>query len=127
MASGAVAQSGYTYKHSPYSSHAILVGSLPAVGRGERVLDIGCASGYLAEILAHRGYTVVGIERAGATGDDFPETVELIEADLDTGLPPLHGAFSYIICGDILEHLRDPEAMLKQLAEVLEPDGVLIA
>ena len=126
MASGAIAQTGYTYKQSPYSSHAILVGSLPLDGGGKRVLDVGCASGYLAELLAQRGYEVVGIERPGGH-DNFPAGLELIEADLDAGLPPAPGKFSYVICGDILEHLRDPERMLTQLAGVLEPGGALIA
>ena len=118
---------GYTYKASPYSSHTLLVDSLPAEGRGRRVLDIGCASGYLAAMLAGRGYEVVGIERPGGHGDSFPENVELVEADLDSGLPPLRGKFSYVICGDILEHLRDPAKLLKQVAANLEPDGLLVA
>ena len=118
---------GYTYKASPYSSHTLLVDSLPAEGRGRRVLDIGCAAGYLAAMLAGRGYEVVGIERPGGHGDSFPENVELVEADLDSGLPPLRGKFSYVICGDILEHLRDPAKLLKQVAANLEPDGLLVA
>ena len=61
MVLGAAMRAGYTYKASPYSSHSLLVDSLPAEGRGLRVLDIGCAAGYLAEILAERGYDVVGI------------------------------------------------------------------
>jgi SAM-dependent methyltransferase len=127
MASGAIAVTGYTHKLSPYSSHSVLLDSLPPEGRGKRVLDVGCASGYLAEILAQRGFTVVGIERPGGHGDSFPESVELVEADLDAGVPPLRDRFAYIICGDILEHLRNPEKMLQQLAGVLEPGGAIIA
>ena len=127
MASGTIAATGYTHKLSPYSSHTLLVDALPAEGRGRRVLDIGCAAGYLAAMLAGRGYQVVGIERPGGHGDSFPENVELVEADLDSGLPPLRGKFSYVICGDILEHLRDPAKLLKQVAPNLEPDGLLVA
>jgi SAM-dependent methyltransferase len=127
MASGAIAVSRYSHKTSPYSSHSALLDLLPADGRGRRALDVGCASGYLAEILAQRGYEVVGVERPGGYGDSFPESVELIEADLERGAPPLRGRFSYIICGDILEHLREPERLLEQLAEALEPDGMLVA
>jgi protein-L-isoaspartate O-methyltransferase len=86
MAPSAAARAGYTYKSSPYSSHALLVDALPTEGLGRRVLDIGCAAGYLAEILAGRGYQVVGIERAGAHGDTFPDNVTLVEADLDDGV-----------------------------------------
>src|SRR4051812_9312468 len=127
MASGAMAASGYTHKLSPYSSHTLLLESLPSEGKGKRVLDVGCASGYLAEVLAQRGFEVVGLERPGGYGSNFPESVELVEVDLDSGVPPLRGRFAYVICGDILEHLRNPERMLTQLAKVLEPDGMLIA
>ena len=127
MALSAVARAGYTYKSSPYSSHTILLDALPSEGRGKRVLDIGCAAGYLAEILAGRGYEVVGIERPGGHGDRFPENSTLIEADLDRGLPPLPGRFDYVICGDIIEHLRNPASLLSQIGAVLEPDGRLVA
>src|SRR5438105_10807617 len=106
MASGTIAATGYTHKLSPYSSHTLLLDALPAEGRGQRVLDVGCASGYLAEILAARGFEVIGLERPGGYGYRFPESVELVEADLDGGVPALRGRFSYVICGDILEHLR---------------------
>src|SRR5215471_11493180 len=123
MAPSVIAHTGYAHKPSRYSSHTLLVEALDPEGAGKRVLDIGCASGYLAGILAERGYNVVGVERPGGYGDHFPESVELVEADLDRGLPPLQGRFSYVICGDILEHLRDPRALLDQIGHVLEPDG----
>ena len=127
MVSGTVGATEYTQKLSPYSSHTLLLESLPPEGRGRRVLDVGCATGYLARILAQRGFQVVGIERPGGYGDNFPESVELVEANLDAGVPALRGRFSYVICGDILEHLRDPERILTQLTRVMEPDGALIA
>jgi SAM-dependent methyltransferase len=127
MASSVMARTGYTHKPGPYSSHTLLVDSLEPAGNGKRVLDVGCASGYLAGILAQRGYEVVGIERAGGCGDGFPNDVTLVEADLDRGMPPLRGRFSYVICGDVLEHLRDPGSLLEQIQEVIEPDGLLIA
>jgi SAM-dependent methyltransferase len=127
MASSVIAHTGYTHKPSPYSSHTLLVDALQPEGNGKRVLDVGCAGGYLAGILAQRGYEVVGVERPGGYGDHFPEGVALVEADLDRGLPPLEGRFSYVICGDILEHLRDPGSLLRQIARVLEPDGLLSA
>ena len=115
----------YRFKSSPYSSHSLLTGSLPAEGAGRAVLDAGCGEGYLAAILAGRGYRVTGVERARADG--FPESVRLVEADLDAGLPDLGGRFDYIVCGDVLEHLREPVRLLAGMRAVLAPGGAVVA
>jgi SAM-dependent methyltransferase len=117
----------YTFKPSRYSSHAILPDTLPAGGSGRRVLDLGCSDGFLGALLARRGYQVVGVERSGGYSSNFPAEVELIEADLDQGLPDLPGKFDFVLCADILEHLRAPEELLRQVGAVLVPGGLLIA
>ncbi|MGH9659246.1 MAG: class I SAM-dependent methyltransferase [Bryobacteraceae bacterium] len=127
MVSSLSVASVYDFKPSPYSSHSLLAAALPASGDGRRVLDVGCAGGYLAGILARRGFRVTGIERPGGSGSDFPAEVDLLEADLDRGLPPIEDRFSYILCADILEHLRDPARLLIELRERLAPGGRLVA
>ncbi|HTQ54044.1 MAG TPA: class I SAM-dependent methyltransferase [Bryobacteraceae bacterium] len=122
-----VAVAPYQLKESPYSSHSLLLESLPPEGRGRRVLDVGCAGGYLGAKLAARGYRVTGIDSPGAAGPNFPDSVKLVEADLECGLPPLNGRFDFVICADVLEHLRRPDLMLGEVREVLARDGRLAA
>ncbi|MEJ7604730.1 MAG: class I SAM-dependent methyltransferase [Bryobacteraceae bacterium] len=117
----------YTFKPSPYSSHSLLLQSLPESGLGKSVLDVGCGNGYLSAILASRGYQVTGIERAEGHSGEFPRDVKLIEADLEQGLPKLEKSFDYALCADILEHLRTPSRLLQQLRGVLTEGGILIA
>ena len=117
----------YAFKESPYSSHSILLRTLPENGAGKRVLDVGCATGYLAGLLAQRGFEVTGIERPGFCGSGFPSNVRLVEADLEAGVPRLDNRFDYILLADILEHLRDPRSLLEQLRPVLNPGGAIIA
>jgi SAM-dependent methyltransferase len=117
----------YTYKASPYSSHSLLLRALPSRGEGRTVLDVGCGNGYLASLLAERGYVVTGIERMVSYDHPFPAKVHLIVADLEAGLPPLNSQFDYILCADILEHLRHPQALLAQVHNVTRPGGRLIA
>ena len=117
----------YRFKASPYSSHSLLLAALPAEGAGRRVLDVGCASGYLGDLLAQRGYLVTGIDSPGTGRNGFPDSIDLIEADLDEGLPRLPGHFDFVICADVLEHLKRPERMLRDLRGLLAPGGKLIA
>jgi len=126
-----VASAPYQLKPSPYSSHSLLLASLPADGAGRRVLDVGCAGGYLSELLASRGYRVTGVDSPGARHAHFPEAVELLEADLDLGLPRALSLtpdrFDFVICADVLEHLRQPAGMLRDLRGLLATGGRLIA
>jgi len=103
-----------------------LLASLPSAGDGRRVLDVGCAGGYLGAILASRGYRVTGIDSPGTARDGFPDSIELLEADLDMGLPRLNGRFDFVICADVLEHLRRPALLLRGLRPLLATGGRLV-
>jgi SAM-dependent methyltransferase len=53
-----------------------------------------------------------------------------LEANLDRGLPPIlreEAPFDLVVAADVLEHVRDPESVLKQVRSVLVPGGTLIA
>lgn len=121
----ALALSPYELKRSPYSSHARLLRSLPAEGNGRRVLDLGCAGGYLASILAARGFEVVGVDHPGAVGG--VPTFTFVAADLDGGLPALDGRFDFIVLADLLEHLRHPLDFLREVRPLLAPGGAVLA
>src|SRR5262245_3097590 len=90
-----------------HRAHAKL---LAAVGTGRRGLDVGCSSGYLARPLSARGNTIVGLEldpEAAREAEAFCERV--LVGDVETMELPLEpGSFDVALCGDIVEHLRDP-------------------
>jgi methionine biosynthesis protein MetW len=93
-------------------SHEVIAEAVPC---GARVLDVGCAAGHLAaELVAGRGCTVVGIERdPGAAAAARARGIEVREADIERdGLGDL-GNFDVVVFGDVLEHLRDPAAVLR--------------
>jgi len=99
-------------RHGLATSHRAIVESVP---RGARVLDIGCASGHLAAALAaERGCTVVGIERdERAAAEARARGVEIRVADVERDGLDARG-FDVIVFGDVLEHLRDPAAVLRR-------------
>jgi SAM-dependent methyltransferase len=119
--------SPYAFKPGPYSSHTLLITQFPEIGKGRRVLDVGCAGGHLARLLVARGFDVVGIDRPGSGSETFPSIARLVQADLDLGMPSLPEAFEFILCADILEHLRGPQKLLLDLHPHFSSGGRLIA
>lgn len=125
---GAANQSGspYLFKSGPYSSHGLLLGNMAAPGEGRLVLDVGGGEGYLSRLLHERGYRVVCLAAPGSVAN-APAGVKVIETDLDLESPPFPEPFSFIVCGDVLEHLRDPRKTLQWLRSQLAPGGRLLA
>jgi glycosyltransferase involved in cell wall biosynthesis len=118
-----VAPATYSEKFSAFSSHQRII---DRVARNSRVLDVGCAGGYLARALAAKGCTVVGVDSrpdpaASAACSRF------YAADLDGGSwAPEERDFDYILFGDVLEHLRDT-SILTRSKSWLAPGGKIIA
>ncbi len=109
----------------PHGAHAKLLG---LVGSGMRVLDVGCSSGYLARPLVERGCTVVGLELDEAAAAEARSVCEqVLVGDVETMQLPFEPAsFDVVLCGDLIEHLRDPERFLARVRPLLRPDGRLV-
>jgi 2-polyprenyl-3-methyl-5-hydroxy-6-metoxy-1,4-benzoquinol methylase len=102
-----------------------LVARLPRpVGR---VLDIGCGAGGIADPLRAAGAAAItGIElvpEAAAAAERVYDEVWV--GDALEGVPKLSGRFDTILCYDVLEHLYDPSALVRQLLTVAAPSARL--
>lgn len=95
------------------------------VTRGE-VLDLGCSSGEFLWLARQRGFGVQGVELN-------PDTAAMAQAN---GLPVFVGrledgafgaaAFDAVHLGDVIEHVKDPEGVLRRVHELLRPGGVAL-
>jgi len=106
----------YEQKLDYPSPHSAALELVPA---GARVLDLGCAGGYVGAMLRRRrGCRVTGV-------DKFPlgpgvELDRFIVHDLNDGFPPVDAAdFDYVLLLDVLEHLASPEVFIEQLRTAL--------
>jgi 2-polyprenyl-3-methyl-5-hydroxy-6-metoxy-1,4-benzoquinol methylase len=97
-------------------------------GSPGRVLDVGCSSGYLARPLAERGVAVVGIELDEAAATEARAVCEdVVVGDVESmSLPFAESSFDAVLCGDLIEHLRDPEATLARLKPLVRAGGRLV-
>jgi SAM-dependent methyltransferase len=93
-----------------------------------RLLDVGCAMGFLLEAAEQAGYEGFGLElnpeASGAARQRFGARVA--QGGLDA--PAFPGvAFDVVTLVDVLEHAPDPPALLAQARARLAPGGVLAA
>ena len=97
--------------------------------RGARVLDVGCAGGFMAEALARRGARVTGIDPAARAIDAAREHAagEGLDIRYDVGvgesLPYPDDAFDVVVCVDVLEHVESVERCIGEMARVLGREG----
>jgi SAM-dependent methyltransferase len=107
----------YQLKLGYLSPHTLALRKIP---RGARVLDLGCAGGYVAALLRERnGCRVTGVDCSrpgpGVELDDF------ILQDLNEGLPQVDPAeYEYVLLLDVIEHLASPELFVERLREAMK-------
>jgi demethylmenaquinone methyltransferase/2-methoxy-6-polyprenyl-1,4-benzoquinol methylase len=96
-----------------------------AVGPGDRVLDLACGTGDLAEICAARGATVVGADFAlemlrGAQGRAVPAA--FVQAD-GARLPLREASVQGAVCGFALRNFVKLSEIFDELGRVVAPGG----
>jgi SAM-dependent methyltransferase len=98
------------------------------IGRGQKVLDIGCRAGNLTRYY-HDGNDVVGVDVDRNALDLFRAELGLPThwVDLDSEpLPCADASFDVVVFTEVMEHLRFPDRALAEIARVLAPQGRLI-
>jgi 2-polyprenyl-6-hydroxyphenyl methylase / 3-demethylubiquinone-9 3-methyltransferase len=98
----------------------------------QKLLDVGCGGGLLAEEFARSGLLVTGIDPAA-------ESIETARAHaLESGLNIEYrvgsgerlffddASFDHVACCDVLEHVDDLDGVLGEIARVLKPGGLFL-
>ena len=98
---------------------------------GQRVLDAGCGTGYLARVLAARGARVTGVDVsprlvAAARQRDPAGAIEYRAADLSQPWPEAAGSFDAVASYLVLNDVPDYQGFAATLAAVLAPGGRLV-
>src|SRR6185369_1739704 len=94
----------------------------------KRLLDVGCGSGAMGRRIKEEiACQVVGITYCEAEAALASEGLgEVLAVDLNSFDPRDCGQFDCIICSHVLEHLYQPEQLLKRLSQSLSLDGTMI-
>jgi len=97
---------------------------------GRAIVDVGCGGGLLAEAMALKGATVVGLDLS----DELLEVARLHALDAGVQLEyraesaEAHalehaGKYDVVTCMEMLEHVPDPAAVVTALANLVRPGG----
>jgi SAM-dependent methyltransferase len=112
-----------------YERPAVL--SLAGDVKGRRILDAGCGSGPLFEVLRDRGALVSGVDKSAGMLElarrRLGSDAALQMADLADPLPFSDSAFDDVIASLVLHYLEDWGPTLTEFRRVLAPGGRLIA
>lgn len=99
--------------------------------KGLRVLDVGCGGGILADSMAHRGASVLGIDLASKALkvaqlhalEAKTEGVQYREISAEALAAEQAGSFDVVTCMEMLEHVPDPSSVVRACAALVKPGG----
>ena len=117
------------FQADPGSTHSKIVSLVPPA---TRVLEFGCATGYMSEVLKNKlGCTVTGVEispEAAELAEQHTERVIVGDAEKVDYAAELAGEeFDVVLFADVLEHLKEPGDVLRRIRPFVGENGVVIA
>ena len=94
---------------------------------GKRVLDLGCGVGEYVRAFARRGARALGcdIELARLVEARRRGTVDVL-AGCGEALPLRDGSLDVAVLNEVIEHVTDERATLREVGRVLAPDGICV-
>jgi SAM-dependent methyltransferase len=103
------------------------------LSNGRRMLEVGCANGYVAYLFSLLGFDVSAVDayEDERRAELFREGGILYQQSNLNDVPPLKGipanSFDIVFLGEVFEHiLNEPAGLLKRIHEILRPGGLII-
>lgn len=97
---------------------------------GKTVLDVGCGGGILAESMAQRGAKVTGIDMAEKALNvarlhlfESGNEVEYVTTSAEEFAMKRPRHYDVVTCMEMLEHVPDPQSIVKACSELVKPGG----
>lgn len=89
------------------------------------LVDVGCGQSKLWSLVNNSFNRYLGVD--AVRYDDLPAQIEFIPFDLDIGKAPLAEGVADVVCAvEIIEHLENPRALMRELVRLTKPGGLVI-
>lgn len=105
-----------------YAAVADMLASCDAAGI---VADVGCGAGALWGVLKDRFSACIGLDAVRYAA--LPADIDFRTIDLDAGRLTLDdGSVDAAVAVEVIEHLENPRAFVRELARIVRPGGVVV-
>ena len=99
--------------------------------QGKRVLDVGCGGGILADSMARKGADVLGLDLASKALrvaqlhalEAQTTNVQYREISVEALAKEQPAGFDVVTCMEMLEHVPDPNSVVRACSELVKPGG----
>lgn len=92
-----------------------------------RILDLGCATGWMTKLLSEFG-PAEGVDLSGTAiaiaKSQYPE-IQFTAGDIFT-IPLSADPVDVVVCQEVIAHVSDQPLLVRRIAEVIKPGGYLI-
>lgn len=113
----------YGIAHTRLKRLMSLVGNIS----GKKVLDVGCARGYVGARIKAMGNFVAGIEISEPAAREARKVLDDVKiCDIEKDYPKFQIKFDLAILPEILEHVFDPVEVLKKISSLLDDKGEIV-
>lgn len=94
---------------------------------GKKMLDVGCGGGHLLSLARQAGYRVQGLDLSDHIAAEARSTfdIDVFAGDLKEA-NFARNSFDVVAALEVIEHLINPVEWLREIREILQPDGLLL-
>src|SRR3546814_1150537 len=111
--------------------HGASYGVVEPLCSGEDLLDLGCGSGYGTHRISKLAEEAHGLDVAGdaiayAKSHYTNENLHFLKVQADSPLPYPAASFDVVLSFQVIEHVLDDDAYLREARRILKPGGTLV-